>query len=45
VARFYVPAASYNVRIAKSPGEVLAEVGYEVSGDAPTPIEVVIGSR
>jgi hypothetical protein len=45
VARFRVPAGNYDVRIAKDPGEILARVGYEISGDTPTPIEVVIGSR
>lgn len=33
VARFRVPAGNYNVRLANREGEVLAEVGYKVSGD------------
>ena len=45
VARFRVPAGNYNVRIANHEREVLAEVGYEVSGDTPTPIEVVLGRK
>jgi hypothetical protein len=42
IARFRVPAGKYNVRIANHQREVLAEVGYEIAGDTPTPIEVVL---
>jgi hypothetical protein len=45
VARLRVPAGNYNVRLANQEGEVLAEVGYEVSGDTSTPIEVVLGRK
>jgi len=45
VARFRVPAGNYTVRISDHRRSVLAEVGYEVSGNTPAPIEVVIGRK
>ena len=45
IARFRVPAGNYIVRMRDGDGAVLAEVGYEISGDAPTPIEIVLGRK
>ena len=45
IARFRGPAGTYTVRMRDSEGVVLAEVGYEISGDTPAPIEVVLGPR
>ena len=45
IARFRVPAGNYTVRMRDRDGAVLAEVGYEISGNAPTPIEVVLGRK
>jgi hypothetical protein len=45
IARFRVPGGNYTVRMRDSAGALLAEVGYEISGDTPTPIEVVLGRK
>jgi hypothetical protein len=45
IARFRVRAGNYDVRISGHDRAVLATVGYEISGDTPTPIEVVIGRK